>query len=161
MRSFVETTEQVRSVLMHGTNELTCLGGQSAFPTSTNSPRTATTLGCTRHAARTAYLLVRFFIAFVFLVVGCFLDAILAIIIVGTMLEPLARSVNMHPVLLRSAADLFGAIINGSPVGRKTLDDGGCNGNRILGDRRIVFAVACISTLHAKRCLEANLPRLT
>ena len=32
-----------------------------------------------------------FFIAFVFLVVGCFLDAIPAIIIVGTILDPLAR----------------------------------------------------------------------
>jgi TRAP-type C4-dicarboxylate transport system permease large subunit len=41
---------------------------------------------------------VGFFIAAVFLVVGCFLDAIPAIIIVGTTLEPLARSVNMHPV---------------------------------------------------------------
>ena len=41
---------------------------------------------------------VGFFIAFVFLVVGCFLDAIPAIIIVGTTLEPLARSVGMHPV---------------------------------------------------------------
>src|SRR5215204_3566716 len=41
---------------------------------------------------------VGFFIAFCFLVVGCFLDAIPAIIIVGTTLEPLARSVNMHPV---------------------------------------------------------------
>src|SRR5262245_61306956 len=38
MRSFVETTEQERSVLMHGTNELACLDGQPAFPTSTNSP---------------------------------------------------------------------------------------------------------------------------
>ena len=38
------------------------------------------------------------FIAFVFLVVGCFLDAIPAIIIVGTTLQPLAASVNMHPV---------------------------------------------------------------
>src|SRR5215468_4611963 len=41
---------------------------------------------------------VGFFIALVFLVVGCFLDAIPAIIIVGTTLEPLARSVNMYPV---------------------------------------------------------------
>src|SRR5256712_13296502 len=41
---------------------------------------------------------VGFFIAFVFLVVGCFLDAIPAIIIVGTTLEPFARSVDMHPV---------------------------------------------------------------
>ncbi|HVF65715.1 MAG TPA: TRAP transporter large permease [Casimicrobiaceae bacterium] len=39
-----------------------------------------------------------FFIAFVFLVVGCFLDAIPAIIIVGTILEPLAKSVGMDPV---------------------------------------------------------------
>ena len=41
---------------------------------------------------------VGFFIAGVFLVVGCFLDAIPAIIIVGTVLQPLANSVNMHPV---------------------------------------------------------------
>ncbi|MFM9940314.1 MAG: TRAP transporter large permease [Hyphomicrobiaceae bacterium] len=39
-----------------------------------------------------------FFIAFCFLVVGCFLDAIPAIIIVGTVLEPLAKSVALHPV---------------------------------------------------------------
>ncbi len=39
-----------------------------------------------------------FFIAAVFLVVGCFLDAIPAIIIVGTILEPLARSVGMDPI---------------------------------------------------------------
>jgi tripartite ATP-independent transporter DctM subunit len=41
---------------------------------------------------------VGFFIAGVFLVVGCFLDAIPAIIIVGTALQPLAHSVGMHPV---------------------------------------------------------------
>ena len=39
-----------------------------------------------------------FFIALVFLVVGCFLDAIPAIIIVGTILQPLSMSVHMHPV---------------------------------------------------------------
>jgi len=39
-----------------------------------------------------------FFIAAAFLVVGCFLDAIPAIIIVGTILEPLAKSVHMDPV---------------------------------------------------------------
>ncbi|MGH6609649.1 MAG: TRAP transporter large permease, partial [Burkholderiaceae bacterium] len=39
-----------------------------------------------------------FFIALVFLVVGCFLDAIPAIIIVGTILQPLAMAVNMDPV---------------------------------------------------------------
>ena len=37
-------------------------------------------------------------IAATFLVVGCFLDAIPAIIIVGTTLQPLAESVGMHPV---------------------------------------------------------------
>ena len=39
-----------------------------------------------------------FFIALVFLVVGCFLDAIPAIIIVGTILQPLAQGVGMDPV---------------------------------------------------------------
>ena len=39
-----------------------------------------------------------FFIAGVFLVVGCFLDAIPAIVIVGTVLDPLARSVGMDPI---------------------------------------------------------------
>lgn len=38
------------------------------------------------------------FIAVSFLIVGCFLDAIPAIIIVGTTLQPLAQSVDMHPV---------------------------------------------------------------
>ena len=41
---------------------------------------------------------VGFFVALMFLVVGCFLDAIPAIIIVGTTLQPLAASVDMHPV---------------------------------------------------------------
>jgi tripartite ATP-independent transporter DctM subunit len=39
-----------------------------------------------------------FFIAFVFLVVGCFLDAIPAIIIVGTILQPIAQAAGMDPV---------------------------------------------------------------
>jgi len=39
-----------------------------------------------------------FFISAVFLVVGCFLDAIPAIIIVGTILEPLSRSVGLDPI---------------------------------------------------------------
>ena len=39
-----------------------------------------------------------FFIAFAFLVVGCFLDAIPAIIIVGTILEPIVAKVHMDPV---------------------------------------------------------------
>ena len=36
--------------------------------------------------------------AFCFLVIGCFIDAIPAIIIVGTVLSPLAQSVGMHPI---------------------------------------------------------------
>jgi TRAP-type C4-dicarboxylate transport system permease large subunit len=39
-----------------------------------------------------------FFIALVFLVVGMFLDAIPAIIIVGAIVEPLARSAGIHPI---------------------------------------------------------------
>ena len=39
-----------------------------------------------------------FFIAAVFLVVGCFLDAIPAIILVGTILEPLTKAVGMDPI---------------------------------------------------------------
>jgi tripartite ATP-independent transporter DctM subunit len=39
-----------------------------------------------------------FFIALVFLIVGCFLDAIPAIIIVGSILQPLAYAVQMDPV---------------------------------------------------------------
>jgi tripartite ATP-independent transporter DctM subunit len=36
--------------------------------------------------------------AVAFLIIGCFIDAIPAIIIVGTVLEPLAKSVHMHPL---------------------------------------------------------------
>jgi tripartite ATP-independent transporter DctM subunit len=39
-----------------------------------------------------------FFIAAVFLVVGCFLDAIPAIIIVGTILQPVAMEAGLHPI---------------------------------------------------------------
>lgn len=39
-----------------------------------------------------------FFIAAVFLLVGCFLDAIPAIIIVGTILQPIAAAAGMHPI---------------------------------------------------------------
>ncbi len=44
------------------------------------------------------FLGVGFFVAFVFLVVGCFLDAIPAIIICGPILQPLAKGVGMDPV---------------------------------------------------------------
>lgn len=41
---------------------------------------------------------VGFIVALSFLVIGCFIDAIPAIIILGTILEPLAHSVGMHPI---------------------------------------------------------------
>ncbi|UCG99148.1 MAG: TRAP transporter large permease [Burkholderiales bacterium] len=41
---------------------------------------------------------VGFITAFCFLIIGCFIDAIPAIIIVGTILAPLAESVGMHPI---------------------------------------------------------------
>jgi tripartite ATP-independent transporter DctM subunit len=43
-------------------------------------------------------ILTGFFIAGIFLIVGCFLDAIPAIIIVGTILQPVAAEAGMHPV---------------------------------------------------------------
>jgi TRAP-type C4-dicarboxylate transport system permease large subunit len=43
-------------------------------------------------------VLTGFFIAAVFLVVGCFLDAIPAIIIVGTILQPVAMEAGLHPI---------------------------------------------------------------
>jgi tripartite ATP-independent transporter DctM subunit len=39
-----------------------------------------------------------FLMAFIFLVIGCFIDAVPAIIILGPLLEPLATSVGMHPI---------------------------------------------------------------
>jgi tripartite ATP-independent transporter DctM subunit len=39
-----------------------------------------------------------FFIAATFLAVGCFLDAIPSIIIVGTLLQPIANAAGMHPI---------------------------------------------------------------
>jgi TRAP-type C4-dicarboxylate transport system permease large subunit len=44
------------------------------------------------------FLATGFFIAGVFLVVGCFLDAIPAIIICAPILEPLTRAVSMEPI---------------------------------------------------------------
>jgi tripartite ATP-independent transporter DctM subunit len=43
-------------------------------------------------------VLTGFFVAGVFLVVGCFLDAIPAIIIVGTILQPIARAAGLDPI---------------------------------------------------------------
>jgi tripartite ATP-independent transporter DctM subunit len=54
-----------------------------------------------------------FLIAAVFLLVGCFLDAIPAIIIVGTILQPMAKAASMHPVhfaLIGIVALAFGLV---------------------------------------------------
>ncbi len=64
-----------------------------------------------------------FFIAFCFLVVGCFLDAIPAIIIVGTILEPLARSVNMDPGPLRDGRHHLAGLRAGHAAVRPVPDD--------------------------------------
>ena len=55
-------------------------------------------LGRRRHVFRHVLGRWHLFIAGVFLVVGCFLDAIPAIIIVGSILQPLAAGVGMDPV---------------------------------------------------------------
>jgi tripartite ATP-independent transporter DctM subunit len=39
-----------------------------------------------------------FLMAFIFLVIGCFIDAVPAIIILGPLLQPVAQSVGMHPI---------------------------------------------------------------
>ena len=58
-----------------------------------------------------------FFIAFCFLVVGCFLDAIPAIVIVGTVLEPLARVGRSAPGAVRHHLDrLAGVRAGDAPV---------------------------------------------
>ena len=66
---------------------------------------------------------VGFFIAFVFLVVGCFLDAIPAIIIVGTTLQPLAASVGMHPVPFAIIGIVVARVRAGHPALRPVPDD--------------------------------------
>ncbi|MSQ58536.1 MAG: TRAP transporter large permease [Betaproteobacteria bacterium] len=77
---------------------LFCVGAASAFgwllayyqiPKSLLASVSAMNLGITGTG---------FFIAGVFLVVGCFLDAIPAIIIVGTILSPIAEAAHMHPI---------------------------------------------------------------
>ena len=64
------------------------------------SPTTRSRRCCSRRSASWGMGLIAtgFFVAFAFLVVGCFLDAIPAIIIVGTILEPITMAVHMDPV---------------------------------------------------------------
>ena len=83
---------------------------------------------------------VGFFIAFVFLVVGCFLDAIPAIIIVGTILQPLAQSVHMHPIhfaMIGIVSLAFGLVT--PPYGLCLMISAHVAGIRILDALKDVF----------------------
>ena len=76
-----------------------------------------------------------FFIAGVFLVVGCFLDAIPAIIIVGTILQPLAQAAGMDPVhfaIVGIVSLAFGLVT--PPV--RAVPDGGLRGGEDPHGRR-------------------------
>ena len=77
-----------------------------------------------------------FFIAFVFLVVGCFLDAIPAIIIVGTILQPIAAAAACDPIHFA----MIGIISTGVRAGDAALwpvpDD-------LLHDRRHAAQARC------------------
>ena len=64
-----------------------------------------------------------FFIAFCFLVVGCFLDAIPAIIIVGTILEPLAARRAHGPGPFRDGRHHFAGVRAGDAAVRAVPDD--------------------------------------
>ena len=64
-----------------------------------------------------------FFIAFCFLVVGCFLDAIPAIIIVGTILEPLAKAVRHGSGALRDGRHRLARVRAGDAAVRPVPDD--------------------------------------
>ena len=66
---------------------------------------------------------VGFFIVFVFLVVGCFLDAIPAIIIVGTTLQPLADSVRHASRLVRDHQHRRAGVRARHPAVRPVPDD--------------------------------------
>src|SRR5437879_11654790 len=56
-----------------------------------------------------------FFIAFLFLVVACFVDAIPAIIIFGTFLQPLAHSVGMKPIHFAIIGRVWSAVGPATP----------------------------------------------
>ena len=81
-----------------------------------------------------------FFIAAVFLVVGMFLDAIPAIVIVGTVLEPLAKSVGMDPIhfaMIGIVSLAFGLVT--PPYGLCLMISAHIAGIRILDALKDVF----------------------
>ena len=81
-----------------------------------------------------------FFIAGVFLVVGAFLDAIPAIVIVGTVLEPLAKSVGLDPIhfaMIGIVSLAFGLVT--PPYGLCLMISAHIAGIRILDALKDVF----------------------
>ncbi len=77
---------------------LFCVGTASAFGWLLAYYRIPEQLLAPVMAWQMGPVLTGFFIAAVFLMVGCFLDAIPAIIIVGSILQPLAEHAGLHPV---------------------------------------------------------------
>ena len=77
---------------------LFCVGTASAFGWLLAYYQIPQMLLASVQAWQMGWVATGFFIAFVFLVVGCFLDAIPAIIIVGTILQPLAVSAHLDPI---------------------------------------------------------------
>ncbi|MCU0889351.1 MAG: TRAP transporter large permease [Rubritepida sp.] len=77
---------------------LFCVGTASAFGWLLAYYKVPETLLAGVQAWEMGPVATGFFIAGVFLLVGCFLDAIPAIIIVGTILQPLAESAGLHPI---------------------------------------------------------------
>lgn len=77
---------------------LFCVGTASAFGWLLAYYQVPKTLLATVGSWHLGLVGTGFFIAGVFLVVGCFLDAIPAIIIVGTILAPIAKTADMDPI---------------------------------------------------------------
>ncbi len=77
---------------------LFCVGTASAFGWLLAYYQIPQMLLASVQAWQMGWVATGFFISFVFLIVGCFLDAIPAIIIVGTILQPLAVSAHLDPI---------------------------------------------------------------
>ena len=77
---------------------LFCVGTASAFGWLLAFYKIPDALLAGVSAWQMGYVGAGLFIAAVFLIVGCFLDAIPAIIIVGTILSPIAAAAGIHPI---------------------------------------------------------------
>jgi tripartite ATP-independent transporter DctM subunit len=89
--------------------------------------------------------------AVIFLVIGCFIDAIPAIIIIGPLLAPLAQSAGMHPIhfaIIGVVAMAFGLVT--PPYGLCLLIDCAIAGIRVrdaLGDVLVILIPMLIALL--------------